>query len=231
MPLDILSLDLDWFNFSERGDIHASVDDFFSRLKKECVLPHTIYVAQEHQYLYPWSVNLLNRKWRRSKASGSLTYRKMRIVNIDEHHDFYYLDELDLHSMSSEVDCGNFFAHMVHEGLLSEYTWVIDGDFTTEPRKNLNSYLSGANSKSVKCFGRTIKIASRNSVFSVLRNRKFDGFIIVKSPEFVVWRDVYAAVDEVLARLFSGYRFQRCQRRRNFVRRETKKIGNKLFAR
>ena len=235
MPLNILSLDLDWFNFSEKNDLYDDVEYFFSRLKRECVLPRTIHIAQEHQYLYPWSVNLLDQHWRRPNTSGRLsawnkiTYRKMRVVNIDEHHDFYWLNKIDFDSMDSVVSCGNFFAYMAHQGLLSGYTWVIGGNAITKSYRDVRKELHRANSKPLKRFGKTIKIVRQSKAFSVLSKQKFDGFIIVKSPEYVCWHDMYAVVDEVLARKFKGYNFKRCQRRREFVRKETKKIGSKLF--
>lgn len=229
MPLNILSLDLDWFNFSLKEDIHETVDDFFCKLKRECVLPRTIYIAKEHQYLYPWSTDLLSQQWKRPRAN-KITYRKIRVTNIDEHHDFYFLRKIKFDSMSSIVGCGNFFAYMAHEGLLSEYTWILGENVVTKPRKELKQELYRAKSRVLRGFGRFIRIVRQSEAFSVLKNQKFDGFIIVKSPEYVFWKETYAAVDEVLARRFSGYKLQRCQRQREFTQEEKKTlVNNRMF--
>ena len=52
MTIEILSLDLDWFNAVEKEDLKFEIRHFFATLERECKLPRHIEFVPEHQYLY-----------------------------------------------------------------------------------------------------------------------------------------------------------------------------------
>ena len=209
MHLRILSLDLDWFNFSELGDIAADIDIFFYRLKKTCKLPRVIHFAKEHQYLYPWTNTL----------SKGITHNRVSVVNIDQHHDFYCLNSVeDFDDLYEYIGCGNFFAFIAHKGILKQYTWVCQSVGVSTCRDDLRHEIQGGSS-SIRRFGRSggVSVVGRTDVFKTLRNRKFDGFIIVRSPEYTTYAStVYRAVNNALKDHFKGYKISQCKRRRDF---------------
>ena len=189
MPAEILSLDLDWFNLY-KDDLKFEIRHFFANLKRECKLPRAVDFVPEHHYLYPWSIKLLD----------GLSYRKANIVNIDEHHDFYNLGGIDFEDGSSEIGCWNFFAFMAHKKMIGSYTWVTNGG-VTYTRPELMASIRDANSLVVRMFRRSIKVVNSSKVFEVLSGRKFEGFMIVRSPEYThSYRSVYHAVEESLAK-------------------------------
>lgn len=208
MPAEILSLDLDWFNSVEREDVKFEIRHFFATLKRECKLPRAIDYVPEHQYLYPWGMKLLSR----------LSCRKMNIVNIDAHHDFYCLSHIDFENESSEVGCWNFFAYMAHKKMLGKYTWVTSSRVgITRFRSELLSDIGNAKSLTVRKLKRNIKVVSSSKVFDILHGRRFDGFIIVRSPEYTnTYRAVYHAVEESLTKELPGTRVRRYKCRQNF---------------
>lgn len=223
MPAEILSLDLDWFNGTEKKDLRSTIRKFFIRLKEECVLPRFIDFVPEHHYLYPWSVKLLD----------GLTYRKMNIVNIDEHHDFYSLGDLNLDDQSETIDCGNFFAFMAHRNLLGKYTWVTNYYTKTGARTSrteLWGEIKFSLSPSVRRFKKRIEVLNANEVFRAVRNKVFDGFMIIRSPEYTNhYRAVYYAVEEALRKELPKRRVRRYQCRVNYKNGRVRHRANKLF--
>lgn len=226
MPAEILSLDLDWFNSVEREDLKFEVRHFFATLKRVCKLPKSIDFVPEHQYLYPWSVKLLDRT----------RCRKANIINIDEHHDFYSLEDVDFEDEATEVGCWNFFAFMAHKKLLGKYTWVTN-DHTAgaavHSRSNLLSDIRGANSLTVRKFKRDITVVNSSRVFEIITGRRFDGFMIIRSPEYTeTYRAVYHAVEKSLAKELPRTRVRRYKCRVNFknglVRRRAKSLFWKI---
>lgn len=211
MPAEILSLDLDWFNSVEREDLKFEIRHFFATLKRECKLPRAIDYVPEHQYLYPWGMRLLSR----------LSCRKMNIVNIDEHHDFYCLRYIDFENKSSEVGCGNFFAYMAHKKMIGKYTWVTSsraaGVRSATCRSELLTDIGDAKSLTVRKLKQNIKVVNSSKVFDVLYGRRFDGFMIIRSPEYTdTYRAVYHAVEESLMKELPGIRVRRYKCRLNF---------------
>lgn len=223
MPAEILSLDLDWFNIIERDDLKFKIRYFFAMLKRECKLPSCIDLVPEHQYFYPWGVKLLDR----------LSYRKMNVVNIDEHHDFYCLDGINFESELAEVGCWNFFAFMAHKRLIGKYTWVtndISAGAATSSRMTLLKDLKEAKSLTVRKFRRGIKVVNSTKVFDVIHRRCFDGFMIIRSPEYTdTYRAVYHAVEEALAKELPGIRIRRYKCRMKFRNGQVRHRANDLF--
>lgn len=218
MPAEILSLDLDWFNCIKREDLKFEIRHFFAMLKRECKLPRYVDFMPEHQYLYPWSVKLLNR----------LSYRKANVVNIDEHHDFYCLGDLDFKD-SSEVGCWNFFAFMAHKKLLETYTWVTNsGD--SYHKGTLLAEIKQSQSLTVRKFKKKIKVVDGSKVFDFLHGRKFDGFMIIRSPGYTyTYRAVYHAVEEALAKELPRVRVRRYKCRMSFKNGRVHHRANDLF--
>lgn len=223
MPAEILSLDMDWFNVFEDGDLRGDIRDFFAQLKSECVLPRSIDLVPEHHYLYPWSVKLL----------GGLTCRKMNVVNIDEHHDFYCLDEIDFNDQNATVGCWNFFAFMVHCRLLGKYSWVTNRTTKTgvdQESRCLFSDLRKARSRQVREYKKSIRVVDTKKLFNVVRRKTFDGFLIVRSPEYTLRRRaVYYAVDEALQAELPKCRVRRYKCRVNFRSGRVHHRANSLF--
>lgn len=195
----ILSLDLDWFNGGFQKKLNSRIYDFFDTLRKKCTLPRTFSLVTEHHYLYPWSVKLLHK----------LKRKKLEVVNIDEHHDFYWLSKLKFDDPCQSIDCGNFFAFMAHKKLLHKYTWVSNqGDYA--PPQNLRRELSLASSDIVKKFQSNIAVVDADAVFESVKNTKFDGFIIVRSPEYTLnSHAVYRSVGNTLNKLFPKKKIKR----------------------
>jgi len=223
MPAEILSLDMDWFNYLGDEDLKDGIRDFFATLKTKCVLPPSIDLVPEHQYLYPWSVKILDQ----------LSYRKMNVVNVDEHHDFYCLGEVDFNDQDETVGCWNFFAFMAHQGLLSKYSWVTNATSKTgalRERRGLWRDLKRARSLSVKQYNKRIEVVHVDKLCKVVRNRKFDGFIIVRSPEYTLRRrSVYHAVDEALQTELPQCQVRRYKCRVNFKNSRVHHRANSLF--
>jgi len=223
MPAEILSLDLDWFNHTDKKTLRSEIRGFFANLKKECVLPRYIDFVPEHQYLYPWSIKLID----------GLSYKKMNVVNIDEHHDFYSLHRLDLDDETSTVGCWNFFAFMAHRHLMGKYTWVTN--FNTKKAAKYNSVelmngISTSKSPVLRRFGKKIKVVTSEEVFNVVRNKCFDGFMIIRSPEYTnSYRSVYHAVEEALRLELPKKRVRRYQCRANYKNGRVHHRANSLF--
>lgn len=223
MPAEILSLDLDWFNSVDREDLKFQVRHFFAMLKRECKLPRVIDFVPEHQYLYPWSVKILDR----------LSYRKMNIVNIDEHHDFYRLSKIDFEDELSEVGCWNFFAFMAHKKIIGNYTWITNNwscRGASSSCSDLMYDIKKAKSLNVRNFKKNIKVFNSSKTFDVLQGRRFDGFMIIRSPEYTTsYRSVYHAVDEALKKELPNVRVRRYKCRVNFKDGLVRHRANNLF--
>lgn len=187
----ILSLDLDWFNFVESLDLRKFVNNFFSQLRTSCVLPKSVLYADEHHYLYPWCKEIM--EFKKSK--------EVEIVNIDEHHDFYFADDI-IDFEQEEINCANFFAFMANKGFIKKYTWICDAGSVggvLRQRHNAIKCMSKSKSLGVRNLCKNFKVHSRYNAFSVLYGLSFDGFIIVKSPEYTVNSSyVYKVIGDVL---------------------------------
>ena len=223
MPAEILSLDLDWFNTVERRDLKFKIRHFFSTLKRECKLPQYIDYVPEHQYLYPWSVKLLDR----------LSRRKMNVINVDEHHDFYCLDRVKFSRPDAEVACWNFFAFMAQKKLMRDYTWVTNGPTVRSAlryRAELMDELKQARSCVVRKFKKNITVVNAAKVFDTLSGREFDGFMIIRSPQYTdTYRRVYHAVEESLAKELPRTQVRRYKCRANFKNCRVHHRANNLF--
>lgn len=221
MSAKILSLDLDWFNFVARSELKSEVKNFFVRLKKVCKLPRKIEYVPEHQYLYPWSVSLLQK----------LSKQQVSVVNIDEHHDFYCLDKVNFDAEREEVGCWNFFGFMAHREMMSDYTWVTNSaDRISEYKDELIDDMRDSDSSSVHEFVRKVKVVRQQNVFKVCSGNKFDGFMIVRSPFYTEnYRAVYHAVDEALASELPKARVRRHKCRSNFGEHRVRHRAKSLF--
>ncbi len=197
--INVLSLDLDWFNYIQRsqsvpiGQFRAEIDQFFARLSKSCSLPSRLSIMKEHHYLYPWANALA------IKHSA----HKINIVNIDEHHDFYNLRDSAWKNGKRWVDCTNFFGFMAHDRRLGDYLWV-----TTETTKeaswvhgkDLMANIKQARSPMIRQFCPKRSLP-RHRFIQAVKGRKFDGFVIVRSPQYTAnHRSVYHAVDLALSK-------------------------------
>lgn len=226
MPAEILSLDLDWFNrveSVESEDLKFEIRHFFATLKRVCKLPKSIDFVPEHQYLYPWSVKLLDRT----------RCRKVNVVNIDEHHDFYCLNQVNFEDKEAEVGCWNFFAFMAHKKMMGKYTWITN-DLSVmgagNSRFDLLCDIRGSKSLTVRKFKREITVVNSSKVFDVLDGRRFDGFMIVRSPEYTDrYRSVYHAVEKALAKELPSIRVRRYKCRTNFKNSLVRQRAKNLF--
>lgn len=224
MPARILSLDLDWFNYlSKKKDYFPFISDFFSQLKESCVLPNNVDLVPEHHYLYPWATKILN----------GLTCRVAHVVNIDQHHDFYELHKINHDSPDAEVGCWNFFAYMAHQRMMTKYIWVTNAANergTNLRRRELKECLQDSASLRIKKFWKDVSVAPRDLVFDVVYGRKFDGFMIIRSPEYTKRnRSVYHAVDRALLSVFPKMNVRRYKCRTNFKNHRVHHRAEALF--
>ncbi len=191
--LNVLSLDLDWFNIFADDLLTSSIKTVFDTIFNECQMPDQVFILEEHHYMYP----LLERI-----SSGSHT-----ITNIDLHHDFYFMREIR-NFQKTEVTCGNFFAFMVHQGLLREYQWVT-GYFDHRKRSlgygALRRELASSKSKAVRLFRDKVFVHSPEEISSVLRGKRFDTFVVIRSPDYTTRSDtVSKCVNYILSKKFHG---------------------------
>ncbi len=210
--LNILSLDLDWFNGSGWQQAADHISSFFSDLCLNCELPSSVTLMSEHQYLYPWCRRLLLDR-QADKAD---------IVNLDEHHDFYWLEDIEDYD-EHFIDCGNFFAFMAYKRILGKYTWVTTADDLSSlatARREMDGYLSVARKHVVRLVSKRAKVHSRRKVWDVLRGQKFDGFCIVKSANYVKNGPIiYEQVNQILRDKFAlsnGFSVETHKCKRNF---------------
>jgi len=236
MPAEILSLDLDWFNlleYDDDGKLERDCDSterqkyvrhFFAELKNKCTLPKIIDLVPEHQYLYPWSLKIL----------GGIGCRKINVVNIDEHHDFYCLDDIkDFDDEYAVVGCWNFFAFMAHKHLLGKYLWVTNKADKREigrQKKELLRDLRNAESLIVRQYKKRVEVVGTKQIFDAVQGRRFDGFLIIRSPEYTLrHRSLYHAVDLALKSELSSTKVRRYKCRTNFSNGKVHHRANSLF--
>lgn len=174
MLRDIINLDLDWFNSVWLGQRKDAINLFFEKLPKICVLPETIHFFRDHNYVYPWCLSM---------GTGV----RFNIVNIDQHHDFYTLENVDFEDDKSFVHLGNFFAFMAHDLMINNYSWVTNKDSQTGRdgmERNVICALRKAKSHDVQEVENNLKVYSAEQVWNVLRNKAFHGFAIIQSPAY-----------------------------------------------
>ncbi len=218
--LNILSLDLDWFNGVHYYKLRRAIRDFFECLNNRCTLPDDITLITDHHYLYPWCLSLLQS---RNKS-------KVDVINIDDHHDFYYLQGVDFSSKAAKIDCGNFFAFMAHENILRNYTWVTGGDVRVvrADRLTLMKSVSQARSKGVLSLADRINVHCSGSMSKVITGQHFDAFTIVKSPGYTTrQKTVYKTVEDIVGKRFpKSVRRNKCRADYRYSQRHEKR---KLF--
>lgn len=208
--LNVLSLDLDWFNRYEYATA-SSIDSFFARLSGYSI-PRTIGYFTDHHYMYPWCLELL-------KQSG---YKRVNVVNIDEHHDFYYLDELKFSTPCRDdqtITCGNFFAFMAHESVLWNYDWVSPSRRNTVHMDECDLFedLAKAQCPKVRRQANRCKVWSASEVWMALEDKYFDGFAIIRSPDYTCrYKRVCRATENALANWFPQAKVKRNSCRSDF---------------
>jgi hypothetical protein len=215
--LNILSLDLDWFNHLKTYGKKQAIISFFAHLRLRCSLPDTVAMMTEHHYFYPWCVELLKIK----KAT------KVNVYNVDEHHDFYFLGDID--DFATEmVSCANFFAFMAHHGMMREYHWIAADQDVAWRRSDLMHEFRNCYCKKVQSLNSNHTVSSSKAIWKVLDQKKFDGFAIVKSLDYTEDQDiVFPTVDSILKRYFMlhGCRVGRNACRSNYMPKERPKLN------
>ncbi len=178
MKINVLSIDLDWFNYVLDWKVkHKEIVKFFSNLFQRCSMPSSVAWMHEHQYLYPWVLQML----KNSRES------QVNIVNIDEHHDFYGARWIKNFNKST-ISCADFFAFMAHEGILWEYEWITN-NMTHNALWGHNEVIDEVeNCRSTQvqsmASNRRIQTWPREKVWSILDGRKFDAVALFDSPEY-----------------------------------------------
>lgn len=217
--INVLSLDLDWFNFIyDSSELENYIDLFFYKLKKECYLPNNISLITEHHYLYPWICRLLKKK----------NAQKVDIVNVDQHHDFYNADDIKRFS-DGVVDCGNFFLYMCYKNLLNSYIYLTNEETQSNILSQRNDAIYNLRKfKKTSKFVTKFKAKGRKSVFEVLSKKKFDGFAIIQSLDYTHNRNiVFKKVEECINKYFSWdkqFYMTRNTQTKNFNHNRLKKI-------
>ena len=217
MRLNLLSVDLDWFNSENSCGLKDVVLEFFSCLSDTCKLTtNVVTVFTDHHYMYPWSWELM----RKHKASS------VNIVNVDTHHDFYFLNSVYFDDpKTKQITCGNFFAFMAHEGILGSYDWV-----TANTRRTMGYEVTDfrgsvalAQSSKVRNVSNRTRVWSKDDVWLPIQNRKFHGLAIIKSPDFTSrYKTVLNATTEILNKYFPTHkvRSHTCTRNYPYTRRK-----------
>lgn len=218
MRLNLLSIDLDWFNSYDYCGLKDTVRSFFSCLSERCNLTtDVVTVFTDHHYMYPWSWELM----RLHRASS------VNIVNIDTHHDFYFLNSVYFNDPKMrQITCGNFLAFMAHEGILGRYDWVTSDDDDISLNWDMFEFrhsAAAARSRKVRNVPNRTRVWSREDVWNPIQNRQFDGLAVVKSPEFTLrYKTVISATNESLNKYFPTHkvRSHTCTRDYPYIRRK-----------
>lgn len=203
MKLNLLSVDLDWFNSYDYRGLKNRVRTFFYDLSNQCNLgTDVVTVLTDHHYMYPWS-------WELMRLYGA---DSVDVVNVDTHHDFYFLDSVCFDDdRAQQITCGNFFAFMAHEGILGRYDWVTSVPSFSNALKNevidFEEYLAQADSLKVKKVINRTHFWYRENVLHQINNRFFHGLAVIKSPEFTTrYKTVINATQESLDTYFPSYK-------------------------
>lgn len=172
--MKILSLDLDWFNTLAPSQIEG----ICVKIASSCKLPPTIDFVREHHYLYPWVLPIMQ----------GCKSEDVEVVNIDEHHDFYCAYEIE---RSDRVTCGNFFAWMLSEGILSKYSWVTNCASTAQVKcaeEGLQAEAETVTSNLLDSFSNficnSVSTHKRSDVIELLAGQIFDGFLVCESRHY-----------------------------------------------
>jgi len=181
--LNILSIDLDWFNYWAEGgsvsETRRAVERCFYSVIDHCYLPNKLAWMQEHQYLYPWVLRLL-----RSRQA-----KQVNVVNIDEHHDFYRVGSVK-DFKKHHVSCADFFGFMVFDGILNGYEWVNNGMTHSNRmgRRDVVWECERCQNPTVAAWGnqnaRRLHVWDRNRLVKAIEGRIFDGVAIIESPYY-----------------------------------------------
>lgn len=204
--LKVLSLDLDWFNSAGNlKDRKEKIESFFDEVSLHCILPSEVVILKEHQYLYPWCKDMLRLRMK----------SKIDIVNIDEHHDFYYLEDIRRYP-STPIDCGNFFAFMTYDNMVSSYAWVTNSNQGYAGRRDIITEMNSSHSFRVRQLADRVKVYGMNGVWRAIRGKRFDAFAIIQSPGYTLHSPVTcAAVDKIVNSKFKVRR-NKCSKELNY---------------
>jgi len=222
--LNILSIDLDWFNiYSGKKNLRNGINKFFEDLSGSMKVTSTpIVVVRDHHYLYPWCLHLL-RKYNADRVS---------VVNIDEHHDFYNLNKYRwvARRFSKPVDCGNFFAFMAYDRILSRYDWVVSNNSVAalEDAKTFRLDVTSSKCDNIQGLLKNSTVWEASEVMKPIRNKLFHGLLISESPLYTCNHKVaLEAVLKSLDKFFPNHpiRFHKCQK--DFQYGHRKRIGMK----
>lgn len=195
----VLSVDLDWFNSEEEEktksnsqyqQITTNVKKFFHQLQENCNLPTDVTIMEEHHFLYPWAKEFMINN----------NVQEIELINIDEHHDFYYADSINDFDRDL-VDCSNFFNFMVFDDMLSKYHWICSASEDSSVLAQISDIMKHTSDswcRRIRKFQEKISVVGRQSAIEVIKGRNIDGFVIVKSPDYTNNKEIiYSAVDKI----------------------------------
>lgn len=223
--LNILSIDLDWFNiYHDWNDLRHGIQSFFRKLSSSTQLvSSTIAIVTEHHYLYPWCLHLLD-KHQDTQVS---------IVNVDEHHDFYNLRKFRWSSgrFKKPVDCGNFFAFMAYDRILSRYDWVVSNDSIAalQDAGEFRKSVGASDCADIRSLLDNSTVWESKDIMTPIREYQlFHGLLISKSPRYT--RNYKLTLKTTLTSLEKYFpnhsiRFHKC--RKDFQYGHRRKIGMK----
>jgi len=188
--MNILTLDLDWFNTWER---YSPLSEKLIYLQK--LLEHvkqttsTIYQILEHHYAYP-----LCKCWGKGNT----------LINMDAHYDCYFSgcdpwyspkDRAYYHDVGGIIGNHNFVAHLLKNQYISSYLWC--GSYPDKLRENYRDEINSYGKLYDRC-----KFIKHSDIFKM----KIDRFIICLSPNFTDDLDVFKSWLSVCYRnLFKVY--------------------------
>lgn len=218
MRLNLLSIDLDWFNTDSLYGLKDTVRHFFHTLSETCKLTTDIVtVLTDHHYMYPWA-------WELMRLHGASS---VNVVNVDTHHDFYFLDNVYFDDPKmKQISCGNFFAFMAHEGILGSYDWVTSSSSSGALNTDVSDFMHSidvAKSRKVKNVPNRTRVWNKDDVWYPIQKRTFDGLAVIKSPNFTFrYKTVLSAATESLNKYFPTHkvRSHTCTRDYPFTRRK-----------
>lgn len=211
--LEILSIDLDYFNYIQ-DSVTQDVTSFFEKLIRECDLPKSVAWMAEHQYLYPWCLRLM--RSRRAKS--------VNVINIDEHHDFYGCGGVE-NFATAVVSCADFFAFMAHDGILNKYTWVNNERVHSDKlgKQEILNEIDVSYCSSVRKMCSRISVQSRSRIWRLLRGKKFDAIALFDSRLYTrQLKQITCAATSVLHR--EGIQIKRHKCRSDFKYGRRRKV-------
>lgn len=208
--MNILTLDLDWFNTWRCDGLLSSKLIYLQKLLEHVSkTTTTIYQVREHHYVYP-----LCKSWGMGHT----------LINMDAHHDCYFSgcdlwyspkDKARYHDVGGIIGNHNFVPHLLKNGYVDSYLWC--GGYPDRVRENYRDDINNYGKLYHRCH--TIK-------HSAIFKQPIDQFVICLSPNYTDNLQLFKTFLSVSYKYFKVYGINR---RSNFHYKKVPGVKCKLL--